>query len=251
MHSQQTQAVLRIREMILRHTLRPGERVVEARLATALGMSRTPVRQALPLLAQEGLLTRQSTRGYVVRHFTATDIIDAIGIRSVLEGMAVRQVTEKSASTQCLATLNACLDEGDAILGKPCITVEDEVRYAEMNARFHRAIISDACSPVLEDALERNSRIPFAGAHAIAFGHNPPGQVHAMLRHAHQQHHTIVECIRRGHSARAEALMREHAFAVMDSINLAELAGVGQLPWRHPFLLTTEDTGHESSTATV
>jgi len=78
MHSQLSQATLRLREMILRHVLCPGERVTEARLAAMLGMSRTPVRQALPLLAQEGLLTRQPTRGYVVRHFTARDIADAI-----------------------------------------------------------------------------------------------------------------------------------------------------------------------------
>jgi len=240
MHSQLSQATLRIREMILRHVLRPGERVTEARLAAMLGMSRTPVRQALPLLAQEGLLTRQPTRGYVVRHFTATDITDAIAIRSVLEGMAVRMVAEKGASAECLAVLNACLVEGDAILCKRCVGVEDEVRYAQMNARFHQAIIHEACSPVLEEALERNNRVPFAGAHAIAFERENPERVYAMLWHAHQQHHTIVGCIEHGHSTRAENLMREHAFAVKDSINLTDGAGSQHLPWLAPFLMTAE-----------
>jgi len=245
MHSQLTQATLRIREMILRQQLGPGERVTEARLAAMLGMSRTPVRQALPLLAQEGLLTRQPTRGYVVRHFTASDVADAIEIRSVLEGMAVRLVAEKGASSECLETLRACLAEGDAILCKRCVGLDDEVRYAQMNARFHQTIINEACSPVLEEALERNNRVPFAGAHAIAFERENPGQVYAMLWHAHQQHHTIVECIERGHSARAESLMREHAFAVKDSINLADGAGSNSLPWLAPFLMTAENPRHE------
>ncbi len=70
--SQLSQAVVRIREMILRSELLPGTRVAEAPLADLLGTSRTPVRQALPLLAREGLLTEHETRGYVVRAFTTT-----------------------------------------------------------------------------------------------------------------------------------------------------------------------------------
>ena len=70
MSTQLTETLLRIREMILRGELAPGQRVAEAPLAELLGMSRTPVRQALPLLAQEGLLAEHETRGYVVRGFT-------------------------------------------------------------------------------------------------------------------------------------------------------------------------------------
>src|SRR5262245_45881106 len=57
--NQLSEAIVRVREMILRGDLVPGQRVAEAPLAEELGMSRTPVRQALPLLAQEGLLTER------------------------------------------------------------------------------------------------------------------------------------------------------------------------------------------------
>src|SRR6266700_5707546 len=77
MNSQQSRALVRIREMILRGKLAPGQRLAEAPLAEMLGMSRTPVRQALPVLAQEGLLAEHETRGYVVRGLSATDILDA------------------------------------------------------------------------------------------------------------------------------------------------------------------------------
>ena len=96
--SQLTETLVRIREMILRGALARGQRVAEAPLAEMLGMSRTPVRQALPLLAQEGLLMEHETRGYVVRAFTAADIVDAIEVRASLEGMMARRVAEKGAS---------------------------------------------------------------------------------------------------------------------------------------------------------
>src|SRR6267143_1799346 len=79
-------------------TLMPGQRVAEAPLAERLGMSRTPVRQALPLLAQEGLLMEHETRGFVVRAFTEADIVDSIDLRGLLEGYAVRRLAERGAS---------------------------------------------------------------------------------------------------------------------------------------------------------
>ena len=65
--NQQTVAMLRLREMVLRGELAAGERVPEAAVAKRLGLSRTPVRQALPALAQEGLLVTAGRRGYIVR----------------------------------------------------------------------------------------------------------------------------------------------------------------------------------------
>src|SRR5512139_1964375 len=114
--SQLSETVVRIREMILRGELAPGQRVAEAPLAEMLGMSRTPVRQALPLLAQEGLLTEHATRGYVVRAFTAADIVDAIDLRAIIEGLAARRVAERGASKALIRDLRACLEDGDAIL---------------------------------------------------------------------------------------------------------------------------------------
>lgn len=221
MSTQLNQAVLRLREMILRGDLSPGSRVAEAPLADLLGMSRTPVRQALPLLAQEGLLTEHETRGYAVRAFTSNDISDAIDLRSVLEGLAARRVAEVGAPKSMLRELRACLDDGDAILAKRHITEDDEAAYVEMNTRFHGAIIQQAGSSLLADTLERNSRVPFGGAQALAFNKDNLEQMYDLLHYAHRQHHAVVEAIERGQSARAEALMREHANAVKESVDLA------------------------------
>jgi GntR family transcriptional regulator of vanillate catabolism len=223
MSAQLSRAVVRIREKILRGELAPGQRVAEAPLADMLGMSRTPVRQALPLLAQEGLLTEHDTRGFVVRSFTAGDIVDAIDVRGVLEGLAARRVAEKGVSKAFLRELRACLEDGDAILRKRCIEESDEAHYAEMNHRFHALIVSEAESDILAEALERNGRAPFSSPRALAFDKSNLAVMYDALHYAHRQHHGIVEALELGQSGRAESLMREHANAVKQSLNVTDL----------------------------
>ena len=223
MSTQLANAVVRIRGMILRGELAPGQRVAEAPLAERLGVSRTPVRQALPLLAQEGLLAEHETRGFVVRAFTAADIVDAIDLRGVLEGLVVRRVAEKGASRAALRELRSCLEDGDAILTKRSLEESDEARYAEMNARFHAILLREADSAILSDALERNARIPFGGSQALAFDKTNLEPMYDALHYAHRQHHAIVEAIENGQSGRAEALMQEHVYAVKLSLNVAGL----------------------------
>ncbi len=221
MSAQLARAVVGIREMILRGRLAPGQRVAEAPLAGSLGMSRTPVRQALPLLAQEGLLAVHETRGYVVRSFTGADIGDAIDVRAVLEGLAARRIAERGASKTFLRELRACLEDGDVIFRKRRLEESDEGAYAEMNARFHALVLAEAASPILAESLERVGRIPFAGPQAVAFDRARLEEMYDMLQYAHRQHHGIVDALERGQGARAEALMREHAGVVKDSLNVA------------------------------
>ena len=221
MSTQLTEAIVRLREMVLRGELVPGQRVAEAPVAEQLGMSRTPVRQALPLLAQEGLLMEHETRGYVVRAFTPRDVLDAIDARGVLEGLAARRVAERGASKAFIRELRASLHDGDVLLRKRNLEASDEAPYVEMNVRFHTLILEEAGSLILSDALQRNSRVPFAGPQALAFDRTNLEQMYNTLFHAHRQHHGIVDALERGESGRAEALMREHANVAKESINLA------------------------------
>jgi GntR family transcriptional regulator of vanillate catabolism len=214
------QAVVHLREMILRGKLAPGQRVAEAPLAEELGMSRTPVRQALPMLAKEGLLSLHETRGYVVRAFTWAEVVDAIDLRGVLEGLAARRIAERGPSKAFLREMRACLNDGDTILGKRRVDENDEAGYAEMNARFHALILEEAASSILSAALELNGHVPFAGPQALAFDRTNLERMYDILHYAHRQHHGIAEALERGQSGRAEALMREHAGVVKESINV-------------------------------
>jgi GntR family transcriptional regulator of vanillate catabolism len=206
--------------MILQGKLSAGQRVAEAPLAERLGMSRTPVRQALPVLAQEGLLVEHGTRGYVVKEISTADILDAIDLRGVIEGLAARRVAERGASRTLCDALCLCLADGDRIFAKRHIDESDEALYADMNARFHDLIVREARSPMIEQTLERNARIPFVGPQAVAFDKTSLDRMYDMLWYAHRQHHFIVAAIERGEGARVEALMREHANPVKESLNI-------------------------------
>jgi GntR family transcriptional regulator of vanillate catabolism len=225
MHRHQTRAIVRLREMILRGELAPGERVAEAPVAELLGMSRTPVRQALLVLAQEGMLTQHETRGYIVRGFSAADINDAIDLRGVLEGLAARRVAERGASRTLLHALRVCLAEGDQILSARHDAERAETLYVDMNTRFHDLIVLECRSAIIQQALERNARVPFAGPQALAFDKTSLDRLYEIITYTHRQHHYIVSALERGESSRVEALMREHANPVKDSLNFPASSG--------------------------
>jgi GntR family transcriptional regulator, vanillate catabolism transcriptional regulator len=222
MDTQLARATASIREMILRGRLKPGQRVAEAMLADLLGMSRTPVRQALPVLAREGLLVESGTRGYVVKTFTEDEILDAIDLRGVLEGLAARRIAERGASREFLRQLHGCLEVGDDIFRKRHLDDADEVAYGEMNGRFHALILAEAGSSIIEGALCRNASIPFASAEAIAFKATDLQAMFDALHFAHQQHHAVCDALQSGQGGRVEFLMREHANAVKNSLNMTE-----------------------------
>ena len=210
---------LRLREMILRGELAPGERLAEVALAERLGVSRTPIRQALPALAREGLLAAAGRRGYVVRSFSPQDVVDAIETRGLLEGLAARRIAERGATPELIKSLKDCLSEGDAILAERRFESADEQRYGEMNGRFHALIVDGAASRIVADTLARNDHVPFASARAVAFSRDLSELV-PILNYAHRQHHVIVQALENREAARAEALMREHASPVKEVLNL-------------------------------
>jgi GntR family transcriptional regulator, vanillate catabolism transcriptional regulator len=210
---------LRLREMILRGELEPGQRLAEIALAARLGVSRTPIRQALPALAREGLLSAAGRRGYVVRSFSPQDVVDAIETRGLLEGLAARRIAERGVGPELLENLRACLAEGDAMLAKRRFESTDEQRYSEMNGRFHALILEGAASRIIADAVAHNDHVPFASARAVAFSRDPAVLL-PVLNYAHRQHHAIVQALENREAARVEALMREHATPVKEVLNL-------------------------------
>lgn len=89
-----------LREAILRGDLKPGERLMELQLAEKLGVSRTPIREAIRMLQQEGLAVTVPRRGAVVAKMTEKDMEDVLQIREALEILAVKLASEKMTSEQ-------------------------------------------------------------------------------------------------------------------------------------------------------
>jgi GntR family transcriptional regulator of vanillate catabolism len=201
----------RIRELIVEGVLPPGTRVAEAMIAERLGVSRTPVRNALPALASEGLLEPAGKRGYAVRHFTIDDSYRATEIRCVLEGYAARELAARQDRGPIVASLRDILEEGDDIFAKGYVVKEDEETYAAMNGRFHDLIMKGARDPLLSELIQRVYSVPFVAPNVVASNRIPLNEIYPILMSGHRQHHAIVDAIESGQPDVAENLMRGHS----------------------------------------
>ena len=89
-----------LRRAILKGELKPGERLMEIQLAQRLGVSRTPVREAIRKLELEGLVNMMPRRGAVVAEITLQDLEDVLEVRAVLEELAVQKACENITEDQ-------------------------------------------------------------------------------------------------------------------------------------------------------
>jgi GntR family transcriptional regulator of vanillate catabolism len=210
----------RIRELIVEGVLPPGSRVAEATIAERLGVSRTPVRNALPALAAEGLLEPAGKRGFAVRNFTVEDSYRATEIRCVLEGYAARELAARGDRAEVVRELRDTLRQGDAIFAKGHVVKDDEDAYAAMNGRFHDLIVGGARDPLLSDLIYRVYSVPFVAPNVVAFKRMPLEEVYPILMSGHHQHHAIVDAIEAGQPDVAETLMRGHSSPARRSLGL-------------------------------
>jgi GntR family transcriptional regulator of vanillate catabolism len=210
----------RIRELIVEGVLPPGSRVAEAAIAERLGVSRTPIRSALPALASEGLLEPAGKRGYAVRNFTVEDSYRATEIRCVLEGYAARELAARDDRAPIIAALRKTLRDGDAIFAKGFVVKDDESAYADMNREFHDIIVNGADDPLLSDLIHRVYSVPFVAPNVVAFNRIPLDEIYPILMSGNHQHHAIVDAIEDGQADLAETLMRGHSSPARRSLGL-------------------------------
>lgn len=218
--TRQSRVVDTLRDWAANGELARNEKHSEAALAARLGVSRTPVRHALAILVEEGVLQRAGGRGYVVRTYDASDIAAAIDMRAAIEGLAARKAALEGLSPETEAHLRDCLAEGDdifAAVGEPI----DEQRYARMNARFHELVISAADTPLMQEVRSILDRVPYGEPDAIRFSKMTARDRATHLHQAHLQHHYIVAALVAQDGARVENLFREHGEMVKVSLGLA------------------------------
>ncbi len=208
-NSQSMQALLRLRELILSGEFPAGSRMSELPLVERLGVSRTPLRLALANLEHEGLLEPLSGGGYAVREFTQKDIDDAIELRGVLEGTAVRFAAERGVNRRQISAMRECIEELDEVVHRA--DYESFERYVDLNERLHGLFLRAARSPVLERALEGVVSLPFASPSAFVLAEAELAESREILVIAQSHHRAIVDAIESRQGARAEGIAREHA----------------------------------------
>ncbi|WP_157018891.1 GntR family transcriptional regulator [Mesorhizobium xinjiangense] len=203
-------ALIELRKRILSGDLPGGTRLFEVPLAEQLEISRTPIREAMSRLAEEGLLDRARNGGFIVRAFGFDDVVDAIELRGVLEGTAARLAAERGAKPDAMARIRSIVETLDDCFGDKPGEVDFE-RYSEFNAAFHRELAGLSGSDIIRREVERVTRLPFASPSAFLPDNAEIETFRRSLNTAQEQHRAMVTAIAAREGARAEALAREHA----------------------------------------
>ncbi len=151
----------RLRDMIIQGDLAPGTRMNEGQIGAQLGVSRTPLREAIKFLASEGLVELIPSRGAVVKKFTAKEVHDMIEVIRTLEETASRRACVV-ASDAGIAAVRALHDDMLA-----CYRARDRMAYYKLNQQIHVAIVALADNAALSDVhgilQTRLKRIRFIG----------------------------------------------------------------------------------------
>jgi DNA-binding GntR family transcriptional regulator len=206
----------RIRRNIVEGRYRPGERLIEQRLAEELALSRTPVREALRMLQSEGLVHVEPNRGAAVRRLTVDDIADLYDFRSRLEGYAAELASQRVTGGQ-LERLRQAASRFDAAARGPR-TLEQVREARRWNDEIHQTIVEAAAHERLRLTVLRTVDQPLVFQALRKYDDDEMAR--SMLLH-----HLIIDAVAAGDGGRANRLMTEHILQGRDVL----LAAVDQL----------------------
>jgi DNA-binding GntR family transcriptional regulator len=191
-----------VKQMIGTEPLAPGARIDEGAIAAQLGVSRTPLREAIARLASEGLVEQRPYRGNFIRNFSPKEIDDLYETRKVLEGLAARRAVVYASDDE--------LDELAVILDdvRNALEAHDLEAYA---AAFHLAIARLSRNSSLVDALERlRAQVQLV---RMAANRDPE-----LVARTARERPRILAALRERDPVAAARLMEEHIDGVRRSI---------------------------------
>lgn len=182
-----------LREAILDGTLQPSSWLRESELVRELGVSRTPVREALQRLSAESLVTITARQGAMVSRMTVEDILEVYVVRENLEGFAARHRSQQH------------LDQLEVILSRMVRATPEgcPADLADLNLSFHKVIREAAANHYLDHFL---TQVEFAVRRFGRTTFEIPGRAEEAM----DEHRRIVEALRAGDAQEAERLAIEH-----------------------------------------
>ncbi len=176
----------------------PGERLAEEHLAEELGVSRTPVREALHKLEQDGLIEPLESRGFCIPRDSAEEIEDLFELRTVLEGYTLKIICERITEEQ-IATLDALIDKAEEALRRK--RIEEVFNW---NTRFH-----DSLHDLVADKRRFHSLIVNMRKYVLRYRKDTLQHLGAAKR-AIDGHRQILLALRLKESDLCERMMRIH-----------------------------------------
>lgn len=205
-------------ERLLDRQFHAGEKLSDQRLSTEFGVSRTPVREALHRLAQDGVVHARPNRGFFVASFSPVDIAEIYDLRAALEGFALRTVTPAIASTDLQNALDE-LDEAAALIASATSAGERfaaAAHFLELDRGFHRCLIERTGNgrllTIIHGLWAQIAVFQRAGAHV-------PGWMEVAIA----QHRDVINLLLTGDVLAAAAALEAHILDMKARV-LAELA---------------------------
>lgn len=202
-----------IRDAIVQGRLRPGEKVPEDELAAQLGVSRTPIREAIRILEQQGLVRVRPKNGTYIAKVDPRDVADGLAVRVALEELAVREAMERSSEEQW----SVLCDRLESLLNRMDAAVEsnDAVTATELDIEFHTTIIRAANNRYLAQTWR------LVGIPLLVWSPErelyPQSQAELVIGLS-DRHRELLEGIRRRDPALSAAAIRQHIERKLDDI---------------------------------
>lgn len=194
-----------LRDEIVSHTIKPGEVLNSVELSKRLGVSRTPIREALNRLISIGLVEETPHRSCYVKKISLDQLIEIFYIRAALAGVATRLAATRITELQ-LGRLSKLCDEMENIEGP-----EQYKTMLEKNREFHSIIIEAAASPRIAELWEQYYSL---SQQYRALALELPGRFDEIC----SEHRSILGALKDGDKEKAEYHAREHYFNTAEKI---------------------------------
>lgn len=199
----------RLRAMIQTHELESGEWIDEVRLTRELGISRTPLREALKVLVAEGLLRLEPRRGCFVNELSARDMDDIFPLMAMLEGRCAYEAARKATDADLLR-----LEPQHAMLQEHAAAGDIDAYYA-CNAIIHEEIQALADNRWLSDLVDHLRKVLSLSRHkSLAL----PGRI----KESCAEHMAIFAALKARDPDGAEALTRKHLMRQLDALHILD-----------------------------
>ena len=195
-----------LKKAIIDQTIEPGSRLVESKIADMLGISRTPLREALHKLEREDWIEKTSSGGFQVVTLTKADIEQTFGIRSVLEAYAARLAAENY-NTRDIEPLEKKMKEFQQCLEKE----HDSVKLQKINTQFHDHLYALSKSPKLIKMINQLSA-QISRFRQIILKQKEYAQK------SNDDHIKMVAAIKKRDGAAVEQLVRTHILKGKDAV---------------------------------
>jgi DNA-binding GntR family transcriptional regulator len=194
-----------LRDRILKREMHPGEKLSDLRLSSELGVSRTPIREALHQLVQDGVVVAEPNRGFFVATFTPADLEEIFDLRCALEAFALRRVAQQDREREYRIALQE-LDRIDTLIAD---ADTDEKRLAAANAFL--AVDQGFHSWMVQHAGNQRLTAIVTGLWAqIAVFQKAGTEIPGWMEIAMTQHRTIIELLRQNEVDAAIAALEDH-----------------------------------------